>query len=748
MFSAYGLRLRQRGALLALLSLATPAFADPNEIAELSWQAQQLIDAGKTTEAIPIAERAAQLTKTEFGDNSATYATSINRLGEMYRMVGRWSDAEPLYKRAREIRADQDKGKLTDTVNNLGILYVSQGRLAEAEPLLRQAIDDYTVKYGPEHAFVATSQTNLALVYRSMGRFTEAEELLKRALATRQKRFGSDHPDVANSLSSLAGLYREQGRYPEALGFVQQALAIRQKKLSPEHPDIASSLHVLAEIYRAQGIYLPAETALDQALAIRKKAFPAVHPSIATTLNSLGNVYEGEGRLTDAEGSYKAALVIQQKILAAKHPDLATTRTNLGALYKAQGRLDDAEPLLRAGLDVRKEVLDQRHPDYVASLILMGEFARERGRAEESRQYFDKALSLRRAAIREVPVYFATNRKRATTLGKVEFTGDRADALAFGYANVWVPEQAANPPRSAQAELSPSEETTAVQRLIIRSVTVMPQADVVQWARATLGRAHLHRKEALVFVHGFNVSFKNSLLRTAQIAYDLNFDGPVFLFTWPSRGGEGTLGSLMTLRYYPYDLESADLTVNYLVDFLAHVVAATEADKIHLIAHSMGNRPLLQALEKLKLMGSAAGTFKVGEVVMASPDVEVDRFKQLVAAVYDPRGGMTLYASTRDWALRASQWVWGAGPRAGYVSTDGPLITNGVDSIDVSAAGANPFELNHDVYVSSPAIFKDMRIMLQRGLRPPDQRTQDFILTPATTGGSYWVYRLPRPPAH
>jgi esterase/lipase superfamily enzyme len=36
-------------------------------------------------------------------------------------------------------------------------------------------------------------------------------------------------------------------------------------------------------------------------------------------------------------------------------------------------------------------------------------------------------------------------------------------------------------------------------------------------------------------VHGFNVSFENALRRTAQIAYDLDFDGAPFLFSWPSR---------------------------------------------------------------------------------------------------------------------------------------------------------------------------------------------------------------------
>ena len=174
---------------------------------------------------------------------------------------------------------------------------------------------------------------------------------------------------------------------------------------------------------------------------------------------------------------------------------------------------------------------------------------------------------------------------------------------------------------------------TAVDRLVIQNTSIISQDDLVQSARATLRASHIHKGEALVFVHGFNVSFSNAVRRTAQLAYDLNFDGPVFLFTWPSRGGKGALGGLLTLRHYPYDLESADLSVQYLLDFLTGMLVKTGAKKVHLIAHSMGNRPLLEALERLKLMGPAVTGFTVGEVVLASPDVEVGRFKQLIASV-------------------------------------------------------------------------------------------------------------------
>ena len=40
----------------------------------------------------------------------------------------------------------------------------------------------------------------------------------------------------------------------------------------------------------------------------------------------------------------------------------------------------------------------------------------------------------------------------------------------------------------------------------------------------------------VVFVHGFNVNFEDAVYRTAQITYDLQFDGAPFLFSWPTSG--------------------------------------------------------------------------------------------------------------------------------------------------------------------------------------------------------------------
>jgi tetratricopeptide (TPR) repeat protein len=307
---------KQLGFILAATLMVSsfagaPAIAQQDGGATLTKRVGELYEAGKFSEAIPLAQRALAIRERAFGPNHAVVAASLDNLALLYDQLGRYVDAEPLYKRALAIKEKAlgpDHPEVARSLDGLAALHKDQGRHADAEPLFRRALAIREKAFGPGHREVAASLSNRALVYDLQGRYAEAEPLYKRAMAIEEKALGPDHLELARTLNNMAGLYSRQGRYADAEPLYKRALAIYEKALGPDHPELAASLNNLAQLYYRQGRYADAEPLFRRALAIREKALGYDHPDVATALDNLATLYERQGRYADAEPLSKRAL--------------------------------------------------------------------------------------------------------------------------------------------------------------------------------------------------------------------------------------------------------------------------------------------------------------------------------------------------------------------------------------------------------------------------------------------------------
>ncbi|MBW4467288.1 MAG: tetratricopeptide repeat protein [Pegethrix bostrychoides GSE-TBD4-15B] len=298
--------------------------------------------------------------------NTPEIATSLGRLANLYAAQGRYSEAEPLYLQALEIRRSQlgaEHPTTATSLNNLAKLYRAQGRYSEAEPLFLDALNIKRRQLGAEHPSTALSLNNLAMLYDSQGRYSEAEPLFLDALNINRRQLGAEHPDTASSLNNLAALYHFQGRYGEAEPLFLDALNIRRSQLGAEHPSTATSLNNLALLYKSQGRYGEAEPLYLDALNIRRSQLGAEHPDTAQSLNNLANLYDSQGRYSEAELLYLDALNITRSQLGAEHPDTASSLNNLGAFYVERGNFEAAIPLLQQSLAICERVLGDSHPN-------------------------------------------------------------------------------------------------------------------------------------------------------------------------------------------------------------------------------------------------------------------------------------------------------------------------------------------------------------------------------------------------
>ena len=133
----------------------------------------------------------------------------------------------------------------------------------------------------------------------------------------------------------------------------------------------------------------------------------------------------------------------------------------------------------------------------------------------------------------KTPVYFVTDRKaaKAKTL-HTPFTAERGP-LRYGQCSLSIPNshKPGSIERPAMTDLQFSEDPNV--HISLLSLGLNPRRHFY----TTLNR-HLRgmkNPRVLVFIHGYNTGFSDAAYRSAQLKNDLQFDGPVIFYSWPSQ---------------------------------------------------------------------------------------------------------------------------------------------------------------------------------------------------------------------
>jgi CHAT domain-containing protein/Tfp pilus assembly protein PilF len=240
----------------------------------------------------------------------------------------------------------------------LAELYRIQGRYSEAELLYQRSLAILEKAFGTEHPNVAQSLNNLAALYDSQGRYNQAEPLYQRSLAIREKVLGEKHPDTAQSLNNLASLYVYQQRYREAEPLLQRSLAIYENAFGTEHPNVAQSLQNQGFLYFFQGRFREAAPLFQRSLILREKVLGQEHPDTVQSIQILAFILLLQGRYSEAESFYQHSVAIYEKVLGTEHPLVADSLNNLALLYQFQGDTTQAINFLSRGLEVEEQNLN------------------------------------------------------------------------------------------------------------------------------------------------------------------------------------------------------------------------------------------------------------------------------------------------------------------------------------------------------------------------------------------------------
>ncbi|WP_088651745.1 alpha/beta hydrolase [Marinibacterium profundimaris] len=535
------------------------------------------------------------------------------------------------------------------------------------------------------------------------------------------------------------------------LGLASAAPQTQAQSQAQSRTPLQSQVEALsgADLYNLQ--YL-AQADPDAAARRIEETLAALQSQPGADPQVLFDLWQLRAEIARAGGSPEAAGIYMELAgLALRSPELGEDPVVLyaeaQALYETQGNLEDAQIAADEKLAVMLdraydgEAIARAYDAFARLSLALGDTAlaqRASDLAEEARRPPPPPVA---ALVESLPsgpapetvpgtrgeatgftsidVYYATDRALTGDSDPARVYGGGRGELDLGVAIVTVPMQH-TPGMVESASIWRLEfRENPSRHVILQSVTRLEDAAFYDRLSSEFDA---DTSEAFVFVHGYNVTFDQAAKRAAQMAYDMHYPAVPILYSWPSRGS--------TLAYVA-DSAVVRLSGRRLAEFLDTLAERSGAGTIHIVAHSMGNRALTDALEILALRrGVQEGDAPVfGQVLFAAPDVDAGLFARMVQTIRPIAQRLTLYASEQDWALVSSRKLHGNAPRAGQ-GGEVTLVDANLDSIDMSELGEDM--LAHSYFADQSSALADIVALFWRDA-PPEKRCG---LEPRQTGAA------------
>ena len=324
-----------------------------------------------------------------------------------------------------------------------------------------------------------------------------------------------------------------------------------------------------------------------------------------------------------------------------------------------------------------------------------------------------------------IKLFFGTNRNRVDTTKVNNYYGNELSDLKLGYCTVNIPKG------HIQGEIERPEKFLVFRfpekkgkHIVVEKIEEFGQIEFFKSVANDFDK--LSTKVAFIFIHGYNNSFAEAAWRTAQIAWDVPFNGLAGFFSWPSNA--------KTLAYLK-DIELADASIPHFEEFIEKFVTETKVEKLHLIAHSMGNRLLTTTLNNLSTKPSFKNNLAAfQQIVLAAPDIDQDVFNNVILPKLKYVGrNRTLYTSEQDKALHISEKIRGGRPRLGDAGND-LYVSMDIDTID--ASNVNSAGNHHSYIFDTRELLADLHLLLNHGFPPLDRRLRARPKNSLT----YWLF--------
>ncbi len=291
--------------------------------------------------------------------------------GLVFKSLGEFEEALPLIERALDITNtlyDESHPEVAKLHYNLAEILHSIGNF-------RRAYDHYTIAADlfqnlPGHVSLeyAASLHNIGVARHDE---TSKEDILK-ALEVRKKLLDHNHLLVADSYLAMGNFHLYRGEHDMAQDYFQKTLYVVKSHENVVTPQMASIIQNLGDGKRIMGEFRKAETHLLNAIEIYQSLYDGSHVNIAIAKKSLADVYRDSNNYSAAEKYYDLAMKVLVESVGENHPFRRPILQSKANLYTRMGDHASAEPLLRETLALLESVLNPNHPRIASARHALG----------------------------------------------------------------------------------------------------------------------------------------------------------------------------------------------------------------------------------------------------------------------------------------------------------------------------------------------------------------------------------------
>jgi esterase/lipase superfamily enzyme len=333
----------------------------------------------------------------------------------------------------------------------------------------------------------------------------------------------------------------------------------------------------------------------------------------------------------------------------------------------------------------------------------------------------------------KVRMLVATTRGYGSAADPKAFNAERSDTLNYAAVTVSIPKHHV----AGQIEWPDQLPADPLHHFVTTARDRLAASQFLDQIRQQVRERRDGSGHVLVFVHGYNTRYEEAVYWLAQFVHDAQYKGTVVLFSWPSMG---------KARLYLADRESSTFSRDYLEQTLRQIAALKEVREVDMLAHSMGTWLTVETLRQAKLKGDGQFGGKLGDVILAAPDLDINVFRTQLDVIGPLRRPMTVVVSGDDKVLGLSTQLSGGVYRAGMVDTNDPRIRAAIkrynlrviDITNVSDGDGN----HHSKFSRASAVIAALGRTLSAQHQHGPQAPQPGVVTALTNVGDS-IVRLP-----